>query len=186
MRDEGDKWIQREQLWKEGCCRGKWDKRLLRAETDGGGRRVRGEGQSKGNRMRTGQSVLVLFLRRRRVFAVSCRRLGLVGGRGGGERINGDELILQRAEISRRLPSFSPLSLVRFLLSFFPSQPAFILPPRALAAALNCLSLELYGSLSQAGAKPGVQTETGNFYFPLTENCFSAWNRSFLRRQSRA
>lgn len=117
MRDEGDKWIQREQLWKEGCCRGKWDKRLLRAETDGGGRRVRGEGQSKGNRMRTGQSVLVLFLRRRRVFAVSCRRLGLVGGRGGGERINGDELILQRAEISRRLPT-----------KFFPSLPRSLSP----------------------------------------------------------
>lgn len=58
---------------------------------------------------------VVLFLRRRRV---SCQRPWLVGG-GGGERINRDELILQRKEISRHLQSKFALSLIFFFI--FPS-----------------------------------------------------------------
>lgn len=68
---------------------------------------------------------VVLFLRRRRV---SCQRPGLVGGRGGGERINRDELILQRTEISRHLPSKFALSLIFFFFFHFSIQPAFIHP----------------------------------------------------------
>lgn len=113
---------------------------------------------------------VVLFLRRRRV---SCQRPGLVGGRGGGgERINRDELILQRTEISRHLPSKFALSLIFFFFSFF--HPTCLHPsPHTLFVALNCFSLKHNGLLSQAGVKPGVWIEAGNCLFTLSEKYFS-------------
>lgn len=102
-------------------------------------------------------------------FAVCCRRLGLAGGRGGGELINGDELILQHTEISRRLPTKFPLSpsFVFPFHFFFPSQtclhpsPSYALRGFELPFPWNSMDRSHRRELS-----PGFRPRQETFIFP--------------------